>query len=78
MIDPCSEIWEAVHPPVESTDDGRVVAAVTSFQEPDMDLFAIEKESLRARVLAMERQSFVDHWKDDVVARSVIEQLWLP
>ena len=67
-------VLDAVYP----TDDGRVVAAVTSFQEPDMDLFAIEKESLRSRVLAMERQSFIDHWKGDVVARSVVEQLWTP
>ena len=67
-------VLDAVYP----TDDGRVVAAVTSFQEPDMDLFAIEKESLRSRVLAMERQSFIDHWKGDVVARSMVEQLWTP
>ncbi len=63
---------------VYEVEGGRFIAKVSSYEAPDMDLFSAEKGALKTRVRMQEQQLFIEHWRKDIVARSEVEQLWIP
>lgn len=57
---------------------GRLVASVSSYTAADMDLFEDGKKQLRAQMLFGARNEFTEAWRDDLVARARVNQLYFP
>jgi peptidyl-prolyl cis-trans isomerase D len=58
--------------------NGRVVAAVASYQAPDPEGYAEKAEDLRNQMLYEARVAFLDAWTKDLVAHARVDQKYEP
>jgi peptidyl-prolyl cis-trans isomerase D len=58
--------------------NGRVVAAVSSFQAPPPEGYAAKAEELRQQMLYESRVAFLDAWTKDLVAHARVDQKYEP
>ena len=67
-------VLDGVYP----TANGRVVAAVSSFQAPPADGYAAKADDLRNQMLYESRVAFLDAWTKDLVAHARVNQKYEP
>jgi peptidyl-prolyl cis-trans isomerase D len=63
---------------VYATDGGRIVAAVETYTEPDMDAYEQQKGMIKMQVLQSEQQIFMEAWRDDLMKSARIVQHYDP
>ena len=58
--------------------NGRVIAAVASYEAPPVEGYAAKAEDLRRQMVYEARMSFLDTWTKDLVAHAKIDQKYEP
>ena len=63
---------------VYRTDGGRIIAAVTDYQAPSDEDFDKEKGIIRAQLLQLRQEEFLEAWRQDLRKRATVVQHYQP
>ena len=55
-----------------------MIAEITTYERPDDTAFEKDKQKIRRRMQFSARRSFVDAWREDMVARADVKQYYVP